>query len=183
MVARMIFYMLSLFFLSCIPTERLPGGSKVPQRGYVFKNTKKINKSVYEVVDTLYFYKLTGTFFSDKSFNKTRNDEFNGSTQRLQFYQNGRIRMFSEKSKNANPNIIGRRGIIYADNKVIKIDITVADQNGSISIDTYTIKVFGDKLYLLENNTFFLNNNETMCFVYEKSDKIPKDWKQYKADW
>ena len=49
----------------------------------------------------------------------------------LQFYENGRVRFLYYM--NADPEITGRRGIIYKKNNKIKIDTDFANQGGTIS--------------------------------------------------
>jgi len=76
---------------------------------------------------------------------------------------------------NADPEITGRRGVIYKKNNKIKID---TDFKGS-----YSVKIEGDYIFLLDDN-FLVPRDEYICFVYKKSDeKIPEEWKKYPADW
>ncbi|WP_417430973.1 hypothetical protein [Halpernia sp.] len=120
---------------------------------------------------------------ADKNFNKIR-DIGSDVDRKIQFYENGRVRFFSFGMVNPNPQISGKRGIVYLNNNIIKIDSQFADQNGNLFKGTYRLKVEGDKLYLLEEgNTLLFNPSEYICYVYQKSEKIPEDWKQYKPDW
>ena len=99
----------------------------------------------------------------------------------LQFYENGRVRFLYYM--NADPEITGRRGIIYKKNNKIKIDTDFANQGGTISKGSYSVKIEGDYIFLLDDN-FLVPRNEYICFVYKKSDeKVPEDWKKYPSDW
>ena len=99
----------------------------------------------------------------------------------LQFYENGRVRFLYYM--NADPEITGRRGIIYKKNNKIKIDTDFANQGGTISKGSYSVKIEGDYIFLLDDN-FLVPGSEYICFVYKKSDeKIPEEWKKYPAEW
>lgn len=84
--------------------------------------------------------------------------------------------------KESNPEITGRRGVIYFKDSDLKIDTQFSNQSGAISKGTYSLKVEGDKLYLIDDNSWF-PKRECICLVFEKSEKIPEDWKKYNADW
>jgi len=60
------------------------------------------------------------------------------------------------------------------------IEIPVGQGGGGIYIATLSVKIEGDKIYILHDHTF---NDVMECEVYEKWEKIPEDWKKYKPDW
>lgn len=169
---------------SCIPTERTVSGHKIPTKKFDFKNKNKFTIGIYDVINPNHLYRLTDMYFTDNNFVKMRGGIFDGLVQILQFYPNGAARMFPQNYMNPDPNIIGDRGVIYKKNNWLKIDLTSSDQDGSLFIQSYKIKVEKDKLYLLEEgNTFLFNPSEYICYVFEKSEKVPDDWKKFSADW
>lgn len=179
-IKNIILLMFSFGFLfSCAQTKRLDNGTKVLTKK--FKNIDKFDKSIFEKIDTDYFYQKVDYYMANENFQKIR-DIGKDVDRKIQFYENGRVRFFSLGMEDPNPENSGRRGIIYLKKNSLKIDTQFADQDGHISKGTYSIKVDGDKIYLLDNN-FIFSRTEYLCYVYQKSEKIPEDWKQYKADW
>lgn len=67
---------------------------------------------------------------ADKNYKKLR-DIGKDVERSIQFYKNGRVRFFSFGYTDPNPEITGRRGIIYKKNGKIKIDTQFANQSGS----------------------------------------------------
>lgn len=179
MVRIIILLLSSAFIHSCAQTKRLENGTRVLTKK--FKNVDKFNKSILNDISVDYFYKKIDYYMADKNFNKIR-DVGSDVNRSLQFYPNGRVRFFSLDIENPNPEFAGRRGIIYMKNNSIKIDTQFSDQDGHISKGTYSVKIVGDNIYLLDNN-FLFSQSEYICFVYQKSEKIPEDWKKYKVDW
>ncbi|WNI34717.1 hypothetical protein [Chryseobacterium sp. SG20098] len=169
-----------LFIQSCAQTRKLENGTKVFTKQ--FKNIDKFNKSILDKIDINHFYKKIDYYMADKNFNKVR-DIGSDVDRKIQFYENGRVRFFSLGEEDPNPENAGRRGIIYMKNNSLKIDTQFANQDGNLSKGTYNVKVVGDKLYLLESNFSIFPPSENICYVYQKSEEIPEDWKQYKADW
>ena len=119
---------------------------------------------------------------ADKNYKKLR-DIGEDVERSIQFYKNGRVRFFSFGYTDPNPEITGRRGVIYKKNGKIKIDTQFANQSGDIFKGSYSVKIEGDYIFLLDDN-FLVPGSEYICFVYKKSDeKVPEDWKKYPADW
>ena len=72
---------------------------------------------------------------------------------------------------------------LYKKNGKIKIDTQFANQSGDIFKGTYSVKIEGDYLFLLDDN-FLVPRNEYICCVYKRStERIPEEWKKYPADW
>ncbi|MDR2122938.1 MAG: hypothetical protein LBP34_07415 [Flavobacteriaceae bacterium] len=185
------FYILgALILFSCIPTRRLEGvnggkGNKVPYKGYKFTKGSKFAPSIYEVIDPNYFYELIGRYELDRKL-KVIEDIGKDivSVRVLQFYYNGRIRVFPKIEENPNPEKVGYRGVIYKQGNKTKIDFFKGvSQDGDMGIVTYQVWVEGDKLLLLERSLHNIILNEIPCYIYEKKDKVPEEWKQYKPDW
>lgn len=180
MVKNIIILLCSTIFIhSCAQTRRLENGTKVLTKK--FKNIDKFDKSILNNIDVTHFYKKVDYYMSDKNFNKIR-DIGSDIDRKIQFYENGRVRFFSLGIEDPNPENAGRRGIIYKKNNSLKIDTQFADQDGDLSKGTYNVKVIGDKIYLLDNSSLF-PQSEYMCYIYQKSEKIPENWRQYKPDW
>jgi len=172
-----------LTIFSCIPTRKLDDdtgrGTKVPYQGYKFANQNKFDSSIYQVIDPDYFYELVGIYWVDRNFKEIRDG---GPTmiQVLQFYPNGKVRRFGKPDMSPDPEKKGLRGIIYKKGNIIKTDFFEGISDGGMKIRTYQVKVEENRLYLL--NYVFLNP-EIWCLVYEKKEKVPEEWKQYKPDW
>lgn len=167
------------FILSCAQTEKLKNGTKVLTKR--FNNIDKFDKSILEDINVNYFYKQIDYYMADKNYKKIR-DIGKDVDRKIQFYENGRVRFFSLGMEDPDLRNAGRRGIIYLKNNNLKIDTQFADQDGHISKGAYSVKVEGNKIYLLDDN-FLFSRPEYLCYVYEKSEKIPDGWKRYKADW
>lgn len=169
----------AIFIHSCAQSKRLEDGRKVLTKK--FKNIDKFNKSIFKDIDVNHFYKKIDYYMADKNYNKIR-DIGKDVDRKIQFYENGRVRFLSFEMNEPNPEKTGMRGIIYLQRGRLKIDTQFANQDGFISKGTYSMKVEGDKLYLLMDD-FLIPQSEYICFVYEKAEAIPEIWKQYKADW
>ncbi|MDY3391973.1 hypothetical protein PG608_12240 [Riemerella anatipestifer] len=158
-MVRNIIILISVFsvVLSCSQTRRLQNGTKVLTKKY--KNIDKFDKSIFEKIDTDYFYQKVDYYMANKNFQKVR-DIGKDVDRKIQFYDNGRVRFFSLGMESPNPEDSGMRGIIYKKNNRLKIDYQSADQDGSMFISTYTIKVDNDLIYLLENSLCILNNTD-----------------------
>ncbi|PWN68066.1 hypothetical protein [Chryseobacterium oncorhynchi] len=169
----------AIFFHSCAQSRKLENGRKVLTRK--FKNIEHFDKSIFKDIDVDYFYKKVDFYMADKNFNKVR-DIGNDINRKIQFYENGRVRFISVEMNEPDPEKTGMRGVIYFKKNLLKIDTQFASQGGHISKGTYSVKVEGDKLYLLDDN-LLIPQSEYICFIYQKSEKIPENWKQYKADW
>jgi hypothetical protein len=159
-------------------------GDKVPYKGYKFAKGNKFDASIYEeVIDPDYFYEVVGIYEVDRKY-KVVEYLGKGMIGVLQFYDNGCVRKFAKYKENPNPEKVGTRGIIYKRGNKIKIDFfQVISQGGGMGIVTYQVWIEGDKLFLLERSFFSVLFNEMTCYVYEKKEKVPEEWKQYKADW
>lgn len=180
MVEKGLIFLLGLIVYCCSPNYRLADGRKVLKNKC--QNIKYFDKTVFNQIDTRYFYKNVDYYMADKNYKKVR-DIGKDVERSIQFYENGRLRFFSFNHINPDPEITGRRGIIYQKREKIKIDTQFSDEWGRISKGTYSVKIEGDYLFLLDDN-FLIPRNEYICFVHKKSDeKIPKDSKKYKADW
>jgi hypothetical protein len=169
-------------FTSCeiIKSKYLENGiAKVPYNNKVFKRK---NRNLSSEIDANFLYKKVNYYMADKNYKKLR-DIGKDVERSIQFYKNGRVRFFSFGYTDPNPEITGRRGIIYKKNGKIKIDTQFANQSGDIFKGTYSVKIEGDYLFLLDDN-FLVPRDEYICFVYKKSDeRIPEEWNKYKADW
>lgn len=180
MVKKIISFACSLIFIqSCTQTKKLKDGTTVLNKK--FTNIDKFEKSILEKISVDYFYQKIDYYMADKNFNKIRNIG-NDVDRKIQFYEGGYVRFFSLGTESPNPEDSGRRGIIYEKSNSLKIDTQFSDETGYLSKGTYTVKAEGDKLYLMDNN-FLFPRSEYICFVYQKSEKIPEDWKIYKPDW
>ncbi|OWR14578.1 hypothetical protein [Chryseobacterium sp. VAUSW3] len=175
------FFPLFLFFTSCTPTSNLTNGTKVISKK--FKNINKFDKTSLKNIDTNYFYEMVDSYMADINFSKIR-DVGEDVPRKIQFYKNGRVRFFSFGIEDANPLNAGTRGIIYKNNNSIRIDFTNADQDGTLFVGTYQVKIENDKIYLLElPGTFLFKPSEYICYEYKKSNKIPENWKEYSSEW
>ena len=180
MVRKLVFLSGVLFLNSCISQIRLKDGTRVPDKNYVFKNSSKFDVEIFNKINNNYLYELKENYFVDRSNNKIRN--FGTPTARyLQFYNTGQVRDIYYFEP--NPSLTGKRGFVYMNKGKIQLDITQATQDGDIYINTFRVVIEEDKLYLVESSFSLFGNNSRECYVYEKSEKIPEDWKQYKANW
>ncbi|MFZ4929933.1 hypothetical protein [Chryseobacterium sp. Mn2064] len=169
----------TVFIHSCAQSRKLENGRKVLVKK--FKNIDQFNESIFKDIEADYFYEKIDFYMADKDYNKIR-DIGKDIDRKIQFYKNGRVRFLSTDMKQPDPEKGGMRGVIYRRNNALKIDTQFANQAGHISKGTYSVKVEGNKLYLLDNH-FLVPRSEYICFVYQKSEKIPENWKHYKADW
>ena len=181
MVKIIITLLLCTILYSCsAPYYRLADGRKVIKSKY--KNIKYFDANIFNEIDVNFLYKKVDYYMADKNYKKLR-DIGEDVERSIQFYKNGRVRFFSFGYTDPNPEITGSRGIIYKKNGKIKIDTQFANQGGTISKGSYSVKIEGDYIFLLDDN-FLVPRNEYICFVYKKSDeKIPEEWKKYPSDW
>ncbi|NHW58692.1 hypothetical protein HA378_26365, partial [Escherichia coli] len=93
-MVRNIIILISVFsvVLSCSQTRRLQNGTKVLTKKY--KNIDKFDKSIFEKIDTDYFYQKVDYYMANKNFQKVR-DIGKDVDRKIQFYDNGRVRFFS----------------------------------------------------------------------------------------
>ena len=184
MVRVILIVLLGFVIISCFPSPyyRLADGRKVIKSKY--KNIKYFDANIFNEIDVNFLYKKVDYYMADKNYKKLR-DIGKDVERSIQFYKNGRVRFFSFGYTDPNPEITGRRGIIYKKNGKIKIDTQFANQSGDIFKGTYSVKIEGDYIYLQTfKDAFFSEYSESLCFVYKKSDeRISADWKKYKADW
>ena len=173
--------LLCTILYSCsAPYYKLLGGKKVLKNKY--KNIKYFDPNIYKSIDINYFYIVESGYLVDNKYKKKR-DIGKDVERSIQFYKNGRVRFFSFGYTDPNPEITGRRGIIYKKNNKIKIDTQFGNQSGDVYKGSYSVKIEGDYIFLLDDN-FLVPRSEYICFVYKKSDeKVPEDWKKYPADW
>jgi len=179
MVRVILIVLLGFVIISCFPSPyyRLADGRKVIKSKY--KNIKYFDPNIYKSIDINYFYIVESGYLVDNKYKKKR--DIDVAKYVLQFYENGRVRFLYYM--NADPEITGRRGIIYKKNNKIKIDTDFANQGGTISKGSYSVKIEGDYIFLLDDN-FLVPGSEYICFVYKKSDeRIPEDWQKYPAEW
>lgn len=162
-----------------VRSKKLNDGSTVVPHNYKFKNIIYFEKSVYNDIDINYLYERKYSYRSDNNFNDI-GGEISDVKRMIQFYPDGHIRLFSFNNVSPDPNQTGMRGIIYMRNNKIKIDEQFAYQGGGLYIGTVDVKIEDGKVYILYNHH---RNSESKCDVYQKSEKIPEEWKKYKADW
>lgn len=153
---------------------------KVPSKSYRFSNAEKFDNAIYSQIDINYLYEIVERFDSDNQFNQIKKRSLI-SPSFLQFYKNGKVRNFNYL--NPDPNVTGYRGIVYKKNNIFFIDEASFSSDRSLKIYTYKLKIEGDKIYLLEMPKTLFKPSEYTCLVYQKSQKIPEEWKKYKADW
>lgn len=182
MVRRTLFILGLSLLNSCGGHTRLQDGiTTVPFEGYIFKNKKNFNSIIFEkFINSKTLYQLESRYYADENFNKIREVSPLGAYF-IQFYDNGCVRGMDYLEP--NPNIAGYRAIIYQKNQNIWIDRAGLSSDRSLKIYTYKLKIEGDKIYLLEIPKTLFKPSEYTCLVYEKSKKIPDDWKQYKPAW
>ena len=184
MVRVILIMLLGFVIISCFPSPyyRLADGRKVVKSKY--KNIKYFDANIFNEIDVNFLYKKVDYYMADKNYKKLR-DIGKDVERSIQFYKNGRVRFFSFGYTDPNPEITGRRGVIYKKNGKIKIDAQFGNQSGDVYKGTYSVKIEGDYIYLRRfQKVFFSESSELLCFVYKKSDeKVPEDWKKYDADW
>jgi len=182
MVRVVLIVLLGFVVISCFPSPyyRLADGRKVIKSKY--KNIKYFDANIFNEIDVNFLYKKVDYYMADKNYKKLQ-DIGKDVERSIQFYKNGRVRFFSFGYTDPNPEITGRRGIIYKKNGKIKIDAQFGNQSGDVYKGTYSVKIEGDYIFLLDDN-FLVPRSEYICFVYKKSDeKISEDWKKYPSDW
>ena len=142
---------------------------------------KRKNRNLSSEIDANYVYEQVGSYNVDSQLKKIQKTESPG-LHYIQFYENGVVRFLYYLEP--NPDISGIRGVFYIKNKRMYIDEFGMTSDRSLTIYTYKVKVEGDTIYLLEMpNTLLFKPSEYICYVYKKSEKIPEEWKKYKADW
>ncbi|WP_133638754.1 hypothetical protein [Sphingobacterium paludis] len=181
---RLITLFVCIFLCSCYATKRLPDGTKVLSKKY--KNIDKFDPFIYSQIDPNYFYKQVEVYKTGKSYKDVMGYWRGPSSRRLQFYDGGYIRILVDNQKESpDPDLSGKRGIIYMKNQDIRIDRDTADQDGTLQKQTLKVIVKGDKIYLVER-LFGMSwgwSSNPMCYVFQKAEKVPEEWKQYKPDW
>lgn len=170
---------------SCAPTRRLRDGQKILKRQY--RNIDKFDPSIYELIDTNYFYQKVGTCYADRKVRNIKDFKRKESRLRIKFYPGGYLRFlaFSGKPEGPDPEDSGERGVVYKKGEEIKIDTQFAGQGGTLQRATFKVIVEGDKIYLVQKlfgMSWGWSSNPT-CDVYQKAEKVPEDWKKYKPDW
>jgi hypothetical protein len=177
------FSIIGLFFISsCIGQQTLKDGfTKVPSVSYKFSKRQKFNSEIFNKINLNYFYKLDYSYQADSNFKNKGEKMLEKWIKILQFYPNGQVREFAQKYADKDPDITGNRGIIYEKGKDIYIDMYGAVSDGGMKILTYKVKIEDDKIFVIEKN--FLMGVNGDCRVFMKSEKIPEEWKKYKADW
>lgn len=179
MVRVILFILMYFITVSCSsPYYKLADGQKVLKNKYT--NIKDFNKTIFNKIDTAYFYKKVDYYIANKNYKKVR-DIGTDVDRTIQFYGNGRVRFFSFNYLDANPEVTGRRGIIYQKRGNIKIDTQFADNWGRVSKGAYSVKIKNDTLFLYDDNTFL--KSEFICMKFVKYEKIPEDWNKYRAEW
>lgn len=181
MVNRVLLMLGVVLLNSCTAQQTLKDGiTTVPPNGYVFKNKKKFTKDILQNINENYLYRLKERYYADSNFNKKSTASLLGAYY-LQFYANGCVRGIDYLQ--TDTNISGYRGIVYLKNQQIYIDRAGLSSDRSLKIYTYVLKIEGNKIFLLEKPNTLFKPSEYTCMVYERSEKIPEDWKAYKADW
>lgn len=178
MVRKIIIAITLISLYSCAKTQTLKDGTKTLSKK--FKNQEKFDNKIYDVIDDNFFYQEMDHYFVNKNYVKTRSIENSRTSYFLQFYPNGRIRFI--QTKEPDPDITGRRGVIYLKGDMIKLDTQFSNQGGAVSKGTYSVRVIGDKLYLYDDNSLG-KLQEFICHVFVKSERIPEDWKKFRVSW
>ncbi|WP_185226179.1 hypothetical protein [Chryseobacterium indologenes] len=171
---------LCYLFNGCVSGQKLGDGTKVPEKGYKFKNKEKFNSEIYRTIDLNYFYELEYSYYSDLNFGEKGEAWPEKWVKILQFYPKGQVREYAHKFSNKDVNITGNRGIIYEKGNILYIDMYGAISDGEMKILTFKLKIENNKIFMRENSSF---GGVSLCRVFNKSGKIPEDWKQYTADW
>lgn len=177
-----LIFLLTVFFSCGLPYRKLDSGNgnSVPKKGYVWMNESKFDSDIYKQLNSSFFYELADEYWSDKNFIKTRSIQYGTLwKKKLQFYPNGKLRRFASKFADPNPEITGNRGIIYKDNNQIKIDFFERTPGNSPEINTYTVKIEGDYIYMFKSTIV----KEKLCEVFKKSDSLSDDYNKYPAIW
>ena len=188
MVNKIICLIILLMFLSCgLPYRRLDNGNgnKVPKENYTFRNQNKFNSTLYnEAVDTSYFYALLSIYGCDKKFAYIVNArmEKDPTKRVLQFYKNGQVRLMNINFMKPSPEIEGSRGIVYFKKKEMYFDFFWSGSDHNMRISTSRIKINGDTLIMRQEDFFGLNKTGT-CWTGKKENKIPENYKEFKANW
>lgn len=187
MVSKFAYLIISLIILSCgLPYDRLNRGlgTKVPKSNFIFINKEKFEDSIFVSIHKEYFYELENIFWSDKDFNIVKKGESDSLwVSILQFYPNGNVRRFPKEMMSPYPEIIGNRGVIYNDNGNIKIDFFEAISNNRMTIQTYKVKIDGDRLYLLRYSLMDSFSNNMRCYVFTRKEIIPSEYTKLQANW
>ncbi|MFC0343432.1 MULTISPECIES: hypothetical protein [Epilithonimonas] len=170
-MVKKVFSLVVLFFIfGCGQryTKTGDGRLKAPRPDYKFKNADKFNASIYKQIDTNAYYEMIDVFWSNGKYEKLGSHTYPPSA--LQFYNNGYLRRVDITKINTDYNYSGHRGVIYLDkNGNLKIDLFQGiSQDGSVGIVTYSVKIEGDKIYMLSPRHNFFNGNDRVCYVYEK---------------
>lgn len=139
-----------------------------------------LTKKFYNLIDDHFLYQKIDSYFVDKNYVKTRPIENSKTPYFLQFYPNGRVRFI--QTKEPDPNITGKRGVIYLRGDMIKLDTQFFNQGGALSRGTYNVKIVGDKLYLYDDNSL-IKSREFICQVFIKSERVPENWKKFNISW
>jgi hypothetical protein len=163
-----------------IKDKELEDGSIVPAV-YRYKNIKYFDESIYQEIDINHLYTRKYEYIADAKFNYLKDDYQEGISRTIQFYPDGHVRMFSFDKTNPDPEKAGRRAVIYKKKDKIFIDETYGFEGSDITICTISTKIIDGKLYILHDSDFL--KSKYRCEVYEKGEKIPDSWKQYKPDW
>lgn len=152
-------------------TKTGDGMLKAPRPDFKFKNADKFDNSIYKQIDANAYYELVDVFWSNSKYEKLGNHTYPPSA--LQFYINGYLRRVRLDKINTDYDYSGHRGVIYLDkNRNVKIDLFQGiSQDGSVGIVTYSIKIEGEKIYMLAPRKSFINGNDRVCYVYKKREK------------
>lgn len=151
--------------------------TQVPTNNKIF-NRK--NRNLPKEIDANYIYDLVAVGYCDKNFEQTRESPVLGAYY-IQFYNNGAVRFINYLEPNSEKS--GSRGVFYIRNEKMFIDKFGLSSDRSGITYSYSVKVEGDYIFLLDDN-FLVPRNEYICFVYKKSaERILADWKKYPSDW
>ena len=125
-----------------------------------FKNIKYFTSKSLENIDTNSEYICTSIYEADRNFKKL-GKSWNSSTKRtMKFNENGFIEGVGMAINNRN-----EQAIIYTKNGKLLIDKIGSTQDHCKFIDTYKVKIIGNKIYLLQ---FGGITNQKICFEFEK---------------
>ena len=149
-----------LFTILCSLNLFLSCGVCLP-KNLEFKNIQYFTPKSLENIDTNSEYICTSFYEADSNFKKLGESWDSSSKRSMKFNKNGFIEGVGMAINNKN-----EQAIIYTKNGKLLIDKIGATQDHCKFIDTYKVKIIGNKIYLLQ---FSGITNRKMCFEFQKN--------------